>query len=154
VIEEQIKEKQDEKLSNKTSETESFYRSSINIHPQKYFSRLGISQRPGFEPASLKRMVQAALEKEKAFTAPKFDSKQHKDKTRSKIALIFTWGYFAIITLGLVGVPTFNFLISYFLPQTSLQPLDLKDAILTIGSILGSTFGFVLGYYFKGSEEN
>lgn len=123
------------------------------VMPSRYLRNSFVNRRPGIEPADLKKMLQEVMEQQTSIN-PKFDPKQHKDKTRSAIALIFTWGYFGIILIGLVGVPVYNFLIIYFLPQGQLPTLDLKDVILTIGGILGSTFGFVLGYYFKGIEEN
>lgn len=49
-----------------------------------------------------------------------FDPQEHKDKTRSKIALYFTIGYFALMSLVLVGIPVHNILIDT-------QQLSLED---------------------------
>lgn len=105
--------------------------------------------RRDIEPADLKKMLDDVLDRQK--TVPSFNPKEHKDKTRSKIALVFTYGYFITIAICLVGVPLYNAIIGNFKLNT--PPLDLKDTILVIGSTLGSTFGFVLGYYFKGTEQ-
>lgn len=76
----------------------------------------------------------------------KFDPTKHKDETRSKIALIFTYGYFGLILITLVGIPIYN---AYF----SSNVIEIKDTLLVVSSIVGGPFGFVVGYYFKGSEE-
>lgn len=118
--------------------------------PKKDFNNFhSFYRRRDLEPADLKRMLREVLERQKSL--PSFNPKEHKDKTRSTIALIFTYGYFGVIILGLVGVPIYNSIIACY--SYDMQPLDLKDTILVIGSILGSTFGFVLGYYFKGAEH-
>ena len=75
----------------------------------------------------------------------KFDPRKHKDQTRSKIALIFTWSYFILIALVVIGIPLYNI----FFPD---MKLDIKDTLLVISSVIGGPFGFVVGYYFKGSE--
>ena len=77
----------------------------------------------------------------------KFDPQQHKDETRSTIALIFTVCYFSLILIVLLGTPFYN---HYF---KDVDPVNIKDALLAISSIVGGPFGFVVGYYFKGSEH-
>lgn len=77
----------------------------------------------------------------------KFDPKQHKDQTRSTIAKIFTWAYFVLIGVALIGVPIYDLFVE------GEKILSLKDTLLVISSVIGGPFGFVVGYYFKGTEE-
>lgn len=77
---------------------------------------------------------------------PKFDPIQHKDQTRATIAKIFTWGFFFLVAVTLIGAPIYNALF----PTSQ---IDMKDILVTISGVIGGPFGFVVGYYFKGSEK-
>ena len=82
-----------------------------------------------------------------------FDPKEHKDKTRSKIAFAFTIGYFILLGVSLVGVPIYN-LVVFAYQGSSDMTIQLRDVLLAVSGISSGPIGFVVGYYFKGSEEN
>jgi hypothetical protein len=79
-----------------------------------------------------------------------FNPQRHKDETRAMIAKTFTCGFFIIIAIIIIGVPTYNISIQATQPD---QMLNVKDMLITVSSVIGGPFGFVVGYYFKGSEE-
>lgn len=78
---------------------------------------------------------------------PKFNPQQYKDETRANIALTFTWGFFVLVAVILIGVPIYN------LNVEGEKILDVKDLLNAVSGVIGVPFGFVVGYYFKGSEE-
>lgn len=86
---------------------------------------------------------------EKAINDSKFDPKEHKDKTRSTIALFVVKGYFYLIGIVLVGIPIYNL---YVISPDLI--LSIKDMISVISGSMSGIFGFVVGYYFKGTEND
>jgi hypothetical protein len=82
---------------------------------------------------------------------PRYNPTEHKDKTRSTIALFFVRGYLVLLGIIFLLVLTYNFLLIKFAPGTDL--LDVTDIMLLITGSVGSPLGFVVGYYFKGQEE-
>lgn len=103
----------------------------------------------------LQRNVQKALKeaKKEVDTAEPYNPKKQEDTTRSKLALIFVWGYFIILGAGIFLVLVNNILVEYL----KLKPevlIDIKDFIPMITSAIGTSLGFVVGYYFKSSEGN
>lgn len=82
-----------------------------------------------------------------------FNPQEHKDKTRSKIAFAFTIGYFALLMVTLVGVPSYNLIVLKVTGSFD-AALQLQDVLLAISGISSGPIGFVVGYYFKGSEQN
>ena len=90
---------------------------------------------------------------EKSKKEPPFNPKEHKDKTRSKIALHFTRYFFGLIAIALVGIPIYNLWVQNC-EDCIKNYLDIKETLLALSGIISAPFGFVVGYYFKGSEEN
>lgn len=83
--------------------------------------------------------------------ARKYNPGEHKDKTRSRIALIFVWGYIGLIGGIFVLSLAYNLLLIFYnKPQEYL--LNPKDIVLLVTSAVGTSVGFVVGYYFKGEE--
>ncbi|MBF9434647.1 hypothetical protein HA133_01690 [Mycobacteroides chelonae] len=74
----------------------------------------------------------------------KFDPKKHKDTKRAHIALVFVYGYMALVAIIIVGAPLFN---AFF--TSSKEPLDVERILSQVGSLIGAPLGFVIGYYFK-----
>jgi len=95
----------------------------------------------------LSKIFESLSKKEAEAKQPTFDPQKHKDETRATIAKIFTWSFFGLLAIILIGVPIYNL----FAAQERI--LDIKDTILVFSGVVGSPFGFVVGYYFKGSEE-
>jgi hypothetical protein len=95
-----------------------------------------------------------ALDSKVKSTSPKFDPKEHKDKTRSKIAFAFTIGYFILMGASLIGVPIYNLFIYFLFGESSTMTMQLRDVLLAVSGITSGPIGFVVGYYFKGSEDN
>jgi len=86
------------------------------------------------------RQLQARLEEKK----PSFDHLEHTDKSRKHIAFVFVYGYIALVTIVIIGVPLYNAL-ALKQPNT----LELDKVLAQIGALIGSPLGFVVGYYFK-----
>lgn len=79
-----------------------------------------------------------------------FNPSEYRDKTRSKIAFVVVRFYFLILTVVLIGVPVYNFL----LPEEKINLLlDIKDILGLLSGIISAPFGFIVGYYFKSSEK-
>lgn len=78
-----------------------------------------------------------------------FDPLEHKDKTRSTIALYVVKAYFILIGIVLVGVPIYNIAIT----GSTIDSLSVKDILSMLSGIISGPFGFVVGYYFKGTER-
>lgn len=79
-----------------------------------------------------------------------FNPREHKDKTRSKIALIFVCCFFALLIFTFIFVIIYNGWI--IRNNILLDPLNPKDLLLVITGAIGTPLGFVVGYYFKGEE--
>jgi len=75
---------------------------------------------------------------------PTFDHLEHTDKSRKHIAFVFVYGYIAIVTLILVGLPLYN-----WIALSKPMELDLDKTLAQVGALIGSPLGFVVGYYFK-----
>ncbi len=82
----------------------------------------------------------------------RYNPKEHIDHQRARIANVFVWGFFILIGLVVILIPTYNYLIYNTIKNNELL-IDLKDILSIIGSIVGSSLGFVIGYYFKSGEK-
>ena len=67
---------------------------------------------------------------------------EKKEHTRSKMALLFVLGFFAILFLCFVYAIMVN---------ASLK--DLKDTLVGVVGALSGILGFIVGYYYKSSQE-
>lgn len=85
--------------------------------------------------------------------AEPYNPKKQEDTTRSTLALIFVWGYFIILGLGIILVLTNNVLVEYLHLKTDIV-INVKDIISVISGTIGTSLGFVVGYYFKSSENH
>lgn len=67
---------------------------------------------------------------------------EKKEHTRSKMAILFVLGFFAILFLCFVYAIMVN------------APLkDLKDTLVGVVGALSGILGFIVGYYYKSSQE-
>ena len=67
---------------------------------------------------------------------------EHREHTRSKMALLFVLGFFSILFLC----------IAYAIKvKASLN--DLKDILVAIIGALSGTLGFIVGFYYKSIKE-
>jgi hypothetical protein len=72
------------------------------------------------------------------------DGKEHgKEHTRSKVAILFVLGFFAVIFLGFAYAVKVNASLS-----------ELKDTLIALIGALSGTLGFIVGYYYKSSQES
>ncbi|HIA91787.1 TPA: hypothetical protein EYO12_01565 [Candidatus Saccharibacteria bacterium] len=78
-------------------------------------------------------------------------SKVSDTSTRDEIAKQSVKYFFVILTLLIVGIPTYNAAVSGDSNFDSLR-LSLPDLMQQYGSILGPVLGFVIGYYFKSKD--
>jgi len=69
-------------------------------------------------------------------------SSDPKENTRSKIAQIYVWAFFAVI--GAVFVIGFC---------KCFEVDEYKDMLITVSGVLSGPLGFIVGYYFKASKE-
>jgi hypothetical protein len=83
--------------------------------------------------------------------AEPYNAKKHEDKTRSTLALIFVWGYFIILGVGILVAVINNFAVEYFKLKSEII-ISVKDVVSVISGAIGTSLGFVVGYYFKSSE--
>lgn len=71
-----------------------------------------------------------------------FKLAEHREHTRSKIALYYVLGYLFIIAIVL-GIAAYkNFAVA-----------DYKDMLLAISGVLSGPLGFIIGYYFKADSN-
>lgn len=70
------------------------------------------------------------------------DGSDPKENTRSKIATLYVWCFFAVILLVFITCCCKDFGVD-----------DYKDLILTVSGVLTGPLGFIVGYYFKASKE-
>lgn len=80
-----------------------------------------------------------------------YNSQQHKDKTRSEIALYFVKAYITVIIFVFVSVFVYNILLIQMGRDNLL--LEIKDIFPLVVGTVGTLLGFVLGYYFKSEEK-
>ena len=66
----------------------------------------------------------------------------NKEHTRSKMAILFVLGFFAILFLCVAFAVRVNATLS-----------DLKDILVAIIGALSGTLGFIVGYYYKSTQE-
>lgn len=101
-----------------------------------------ISSRPSlYSIEELNRKVNALDNKA---NKEKFDAKKHKDTKRSHIALVFVYGYMAMIAITVIGAPVYNAIV-----LSEPIEIDLERILAQVGSLIGAPLGFVIGYYFK-----
>ena len=67
---------------------------------------------------------------------------ERKEHTRSKMAILFILGFFAILFLCFVYAIKVNASLS-----------DLKDTLIGVIGALSGTLGFIVGYYYKATQE-
>lgn len=70
------------------------------------------------------------------------DGSDPKENTRSKIATLYVWCFFAVILLVFITGCCKDFGVD-----------DYKDLILAVSGVLTGPLGFIVGYYFKASKE-
>lgn len=106
------------------------------------------------DPAQLNSLYQNLVFKKQEVNKklPKYDPAEHKDKTRSRIALLFVIAYVVSIALVFILTLGYNLLLIAANKDKTLL-LEPKDAILIVTSSIGTSVGFVVGYYFKGEEN-
>jgi hypothetical protein len=80
--------------------------------------------------------------------ADMYHPQQHKDETRSEIALFVVHSFFYLIGIVLIGVPIYN---QFAYPDIRLSVVDI---VTVLAGVISGPFGFVVGYYFKGSEND
>ena len=73
-----------------------------------------------------------------------FNHLEHTDKSRKHIAYVFVYGYIILVSVIVVGVPLYNWLI-----LGDPKQLELDKILAQVGALIGSPLGFVVGYYFK-----
>lgn len=70
------------------------------------------------------------------------DSSKPREQTRSKVALLFVLGFFAILFLCFAYGVKVNASLS-----------ELKDVLIGIIGALSGTLGFIIGFYYKSLKE-
>lgn len=75
-------------------------------------------------------------------TSPKDDGEPGREHTRSKMAILFVLGFFALLFLCIAYADRVNASLS-----------DLKDILVAIIGALSGTLGFIVGYYYKSVQE-
>jgi hypothetical protein len=97
--------------------------------------------------------VQSALDqyiKESSFVVESnYNPQEHRDATRSQIALYFVKGYFALVVFIFVFTFIYNLVVINLGHEA---PLDILEVFTTVSGALSGLIGFVLGYYFKSEE--
>ena len=71
-----------------------------------------------------------------------YDGYKGREHTRSKMALLFVLGFFAI-----------QFLCIVFAIKVDATIDQLKDILVAVIGALSGTLGFIVGYYYKSSHE-
>lgn len=67
---------------------------------------------------------------------------ERKEHTRSKMAILFVLGFYAILFLCFVYAIKVNASLS-----------DLKDTLIGVIGALSGMLGFIVGYYYKSTEQ-
>lgn len=96
------------------------------------------------------------LEKEiKDSQDTEYNPAELNDKTRSKVAMTFVYGFFCLTGGTLVVTMIYNILLSGFCNESLCleKMLDVKDILLAVIGYIGSPLGFIMGFYFKGKFE-
>lgn len=70
------------------------------------------------------------------------DNSKPREQTRSKVALLFVLGFFAILFLCFAYGVKMNAPLS-----------ELKDVLIGIIGALSGTLGFIIGFYYKSLKE-
>ena len=70
------------------------------------------------------------------------DNSKPREQTRSKVALLFVLGFFAILFLWFAYGVKMNAPLS-----------ELKDVLIGIIGALSGTLGFIIGFYYKSLKE-
>lgn len=69
-------------------------------------------------------------------------SPEKKEHTRSKMAILFVLGFFAILFLCFV-----------YAIKVGASLSELKDTLVGVVGALSGILGFIVGYYYKSSQE-
>lgn len=69
-------------------------------------------------------------------------SPEKKEHTRSKLAILFVLGFFAILFLCFV-----------YAIKVEASLSELKDTLVGVVGALSGILGFIVGYYYKSSQE-
>lgn len=80
---------------------------------------------------------------EKMRLESEIETTKQDNRSRSRIALIFTFAFIGFIGLILIGGPIYNTAVG------DSKPIDIQELITTFVAQFGTPLGFVLGYYFK-----
>lgn len=67
---------------------------------------------------------------------------EKKEYTRSKMAILFVLGFFAILFLCFV-----------YAIKVDASLSELKDTLIGVIGALSGTLGFIVGYYYKSTEQ-
>jgi len=86
-----------------------------------------------------------------------FNPQEHKDRTRSTIALHFIYWFFIIILSTFIFTLIYNAYILHICNELSCnnseQIINIKDMLLAVMWYIWSPLWFVIGYYFKWEEK-
>lgn len=96
------------------------------------------------------RETESAVKSLDVLVETSYNPQEHKDKTRSEIALYFVKSYIMLVIFIFVIVFVYN-LFLLVLNRDSLI-LEIKDIFPLVLGTVGTLLGFVLGYYFKSEE--
>ena len=72
-----------------------------------------------------------------------FKLSEHREHTRSKIALYYVLGYLGVIVFVISIAAVKGFSVA-----------DYKDMLLAISGVLSGPLGFIIGYYFKAQNTD
>ena len=95
--------------------------------------------------------VDAAMDTLEVLPSRDFNITQSQERTRSKIALNFTYMFLLLVTLCLL----LPFMINLVVPKSFDDPIgNAKELVTLLASVLAGPFGFIVGFYFKQSQDN
>ncbi len=94
------------------------------------------------------------LEKEKR-ESESYNPAELNDKTRSKVAMTFVYGFFILTGATLIITMVYNVLLAAYCETDFClsRTLEVKDILLAVIGYIGSPLGFIMGFYFKGKFE-
>lgn len=87
-------------------------------------------------------MTQGEVNLEEIPMTDKYSQSDKKESTRSHIAQLYVWAFFAVIVAVFVIGCCSSFTVD-----------EYKDMLVTVSGVLSGPLGFIVGYYFKASKE-